>query len=991
MNDRPPLPSPQPNFHLYLFFSLLFLAAFSATTLLYLRVEAGVKKRIYTELSAIADLKLDQIVKWRNDRLGFAKTVIDDPFLIEALQRWSKDRNDQNCISGLRRWMANTGSLYQFSNVSLIDSQCTVLLSAKDSASLADPVLRAAVGSAVSGAGPQFTDLHRSVKGDIQIDLVAPFGAPAGNGLLLVIEIDPDKFLFPLIQSWPMPSRTAETLLLHVKGDSVEFLNDLRHKTNTALSFSLSVKKPRFLAAEAIRLGNGVFDRIDYRDESVLGAVRSIPRSPWYIVAKVDKTEIMEPVNQLFLIFLAFALLMAACTIISFLLIYRYQRASYYRSLYKAEQDKSRSEARFRALFNSMTEGVVLHEIVHDDRGKPVDYRIIDVNPGFTRHTGIAIEKAHGRLATELYNSPTPPYFDDYLRVAQTGKSFSFETFYPPMGKHFSISVFSPGIDLFATVFEDITKQKNNEEERKLTTEALKASEKRLAEEKERLLVTLRSIGDGVITTDVGGKITLMNQVAEQLTGCSHAESIGQPLADVFKIINEQTRQRCENPVEIVLKTGSIVGLANHTALIAKNGRARTIADSGAPIRDAHSNIIGVVIVFRDITDQQKTEIALRNAQKIESIGVLAGGIAHDFNNLLGGIFGYISLAIDEGGSRKVAGYHAKAMDTMERARALTRQLLTFAKGGAPARQCGDLFPFVQDTARFALSGANVSSSCDIQNGLWPCDFDKNQIGQVIGNIVINAQQAMPKGGVITITAQNMVLKELQVVTLHAGRYVRISVKDSGIGIPADILPRIFDPFFTTKQKGSGLGLATAFSIMTRHNGYIDVESMPGKGTTFHLYLPASPKVDNPAAALEIPVPITHRGEGRIIIMDDEEVMRDAIGAMLESLGYSVTRLCDGNEVQLHFQDARVKGESFAAIILDLTIPGGMGGLETAQAIREIDDKVPIFISSGYAGDPMLADPEKYGCTGSISKPYIKSELAAMLEKHLGSGTLGER
>jgi PAS domain S-box-containing protein len=990
MNDRPLLPSLKPDFRLYLFFSLLFIAAFAATTLLYLRVEAGVKKRIYAELSAIADLKLGQIVEWRNDRLGFAKTMIDDPFLIEALRRWSNDRSNRTLGNELRRWMANTGSLYQFSNVALIDSQCTVLLSAKDSASLADPVLQAAVGSAASGAGPQFTDLHRSVKGDIQIDLVAPFGAPAGNGLLLVIEIDPDKFLFPLIQSWPMPSLTAETLLLHVSGDSIEYLNELRHLKNSALSFRLPLNKKGLLAVDAVRQGKGVYDRVDYRDKPVLGAVRSIPGSPWYMVAKVDKDEIMKPVNQLFLIFLAFALLTAACMIISFLLIYRHQRALYYQSLYNAEQEKSRSEARFRSLFNSMTEGFALHEIVYDQGGKPVDYRIIDVNPAFTKHTGITVEKATGRLATELYSSPMPPYFEEYLRVTRTQKPFSFETFYPPMGKHFSISAFSPGIDLFATVFEDITRQKNTEEERKLTIEALVSSEKRLAEEKERLLVTLRSIGDGVITTNVEGTITLMNKVAEHLTGWDFSESIGRPLSEVFHIINEKTRARCENPVEKALTTGGIVGLANHTSLISKNGRERIIADSGAPIRDARSNIIGVVLVFRDVTDKQKTEEALRNAQKIESIGVLAGGIAHDFNNLLGGIFGYISLAIDEGGDRKTAGYLAKAMDTMERARELTRQLLTFAKGGAPARQRGGLFPFVQEAARFALSGANVSCSFDVQNGLWPCDFEKNQIGQVVDNIVINAQQAMPRGGVIAITAQNMTLKELQVATLGAGRYVRISVKDSGIGIPADILPRIFDPFFTTKQKGSGLGLATSFSIMTRHNGYIDVESTPGKGTTFHLYLPASDENGESAAPAGAEV-IRHKGAGRVLVMDDEEVMRDIVGNMLESLGYAVTRLGDGNAVLLHFHDARVKGESIAAIILDLTIPGGMGGKETAQAIRKIDGKVPIFISSGYAEDPMLAEPEKYGCTGSISKPYIKSELAALLEKHLGEGTLGAR
>jgi PAS domain S-box-containing protein len=828
----------QPQFRLYLAFSLLCLAAFAVATLLYLRTEAGVKKRIYAELSAIADLKLDQIVKWRSDRLSFAENIENDPFLNEAALRWIGNPGDKNLENRLRGWMANAGSLYQFSNVALIDSQCTILLSVKDSSSLADPTIRAAVGSASSSGEPQFSDLHRGAKGDIQIDLVAPLGLPAVAGLVLVFEVNPDKFLFPLIRSWPMPSATSETLILRLSGDSIEYLSELRHRKNSALSFKLPLSKKGLLAVDAVRRGTGVYDRIDYRDQPVLGAVRSIPNSPWYMVAKVDKAEIMAPVKQQFLIFLAFVFLAAMCAIVTFLLIYRHQRVRYYHSLYKAEQDKSRSEARFRALFNSMTEGVALHEIVHDDHGKPVDYRIVDVNPAFTNCTGISAENAKGRLATDLYNSPTPPYFDDSLQVAQTGKPVTFETFYPPMGKYFSMAVFSPGIDLFATVFEDIT-------------------------------------------------------------------------------------------------------------------------------------------------DRRKTEEALRNAQKIESLGVLAGGIVHDFNNLLGGIFGYISMAIDEGGDRRTVGHLAKAIDTMERARALTRQLLTFAKGGAPARRRGDLFPFIQETAQFALSGAKVSCFCDVESGLRQCDFDKNQIAQVVDNVVINAQQAMPQGGAITITAKNVTLAASQVGTLKKGPYVQVSVHDNGIGIAADILPRIFDPFFTTKQKGSGLGLATAISIMTKHDGYIDVESTPGKGAAVHLYLPAATENEGSAAPAGAEV-IRHKGEGRILVMDDEEVMRDAIGSMLESLGYNVIPHCNGDEVIRRFLDDKKQGHPVAAVILDLTIPGGMGGKETGEELRKHDATVPIFISSGYAEDPILADPQKYGFTDSICKPYLKAELASMLERHLG-------
>ena len=502
--------------------------------------------------------------------------------------------------------------------------------------------------------------------------------------------------------------------------------------------------------------------------------------------------------------------------------------------------------------------------------------------------------------------------------------------------------------------------------------------------EQKRLAVTLRSIGDGVITTDTHGNIDIMNKVAEELCGWTQIEAHGRPLSSVFNIINENTREPHENPTEKVIATGEIIELANHTVIISKDGTERIIADSAAPIKDKNNKIIGVVLVFRDITEKMKLLENSQRYQKLESLGVLAGGIAHDFNNLMGGVFGYIDLAMEESSDSKVNHYLAKAMQTIDRARGLTQQLLTFAKGGAPVQKITPLFPLIQETAEFALSGSNVSCRYDIEKELSPCIIDKNQICQIIDNIIINAQQSMPMGGTVEISANNISIEAKERQPLEKGSYVKVSIKDYGIGMSKKILSRIFDPFFTTKPKGHGLGLATCYSIINRHGGAIDVESVPDEGTTFHLYLPVSSE----PAVLNETTDIRHKGSGRIIVMDDEEVMQDTIGNMLETLGYSVVCKNDGRETLAFFVEEIKAKREITGLILDLTIQGGMGGKDVVGEIRKLNAGIPVFVASGYADDQVMKNPVKYGFTASICKPFRKIELTEMLEKYLKNNEL---
>ncbi len=504
-------------------------------------------------------------------------------------------------------------------------------------------------------------------------------------------------------------------------------------------------------------------------------------------------------------------------------------------------------------------------------------------------------------------------------------------------------------------------------------------AEAELAAEKERLAVTLRSIGDGVIAVDTANKIVVINKAAEVMTGWSQEEAVGRLFHDVFSIVNEQSRQPCENPVEKVLSKGEIIELANHTILIAKDGRERSIADSAAPIRDAASRIIGAVLVFRDVTEREKTAQELQRIQKVESVGVLAGGIAHDFNNILAAILGNLSLSLlNENLAPTTRVFLQAAEKATLRARDLTHQLLTFSKGGAPIKELSSLIEVIQDSADFVLHGKQATCRVSCPDDLWLVNIDKGQISQVIQNLVLNASQAMVGGGNIRISCVNA--KEIAELTYSGnrkGKYIKISISDDGIGIPTQLVDKIFDPYFSTKKEGSGLGLAICHAIISKHDGQIFVSSKPGVGTTFSIYLPASGNGQIHArdkGAVSSPA----MGKLKIMILDDDEMVRDVAKSMLTLLGHEVIFATDGHEaVELY----KKSGNSIDLMVMDLTIPGGMGGKEAVREILNLNPEAKVVVSSGYSNDPVMSRFRDYGFCAALVKPYQMSEFTKVIEK----------
>jgi PAS domain S-box-containing protein len=508
-----------------------------------------------------------------------------------------------------------------------------------------------------------------------------------------------------------------------------------------------------------------------------------------------------------------------------------------------------------------------------------------------------------------------------------------------------------------------------------------KQMEEALLAEKERLAVTLRSIGDGVIATDTKGRIVLMNYLAEKLTGWKQEKAQGLPVSEVLNLFNQHAGLRSENPVDWVLQTGKPVSLPVHTILLTRDGAERILAASAAPIIDRNQQTIGAVMVFQDKTLERLTEKELLKIEKLSSLGLLAGGIAHDLNNVLAVILGNISLAtMTPEDQDMVLKSLAEAEQAGMRARDMAKQLLTFARGGTPIKELASIGEIIQDSAKFSCAGTQARCEISTPKNLWPAELDPGQISQVIQNLVINAVQAMPQGGVVHLDAQNVALPEDNPFSLRPGRYIKIKVKDQGVGIWPDHLSKIFDPYFTTKEKGSGLGLATAYSIVKNHDGHITVESTAGHGATFSIYLPAAAKKFEPHQEKESEL---QKGKGKILVMDDEEMIRSNVGLMLKHLGYETEFAEDGAAALTLYTEAKVSRQPFDAIIMDLTIPGGMGGRETIQKLLEVDPQAKAIVFSGYADDPIMSNFREFGFQGFIKKPYNIKDVSEVLHRVL--------
>jgi PAS domain S-box-containing protein len=525
---------------------------------------------------------------------------------------------------------------------------------------------------------------------------------------------------------------------------------------------------------------------------------------------------------------------------------------------------------------------------------------------------------------------------------------------------------FSP---LSLTALVDITEQR-------LAEQALRDSEQRYRE-------LFESAVGGVYRSDLAGRFVSVNPAFARILGYDSPAELMRRSGPGFAASLYVKPGRRDEFVAQLSQADYVTNFESEVRV--RDGSTVWISENVHTIRDPQTGRPAYFDGFvSDITARLRLEGEFQRASKLEAVGILAGGIAHDFNNILTVVLGNVTLAeMDTEVTSAVARMLRDAKQATLRARDLTQQLLTFAKGGDPVRAVVALPELLRESAGFAMHGSKVRAVYELPEHLWPANVDKGQIGQVVQNLVINAVQAMPQGGSITLRAANVTLLERQVATLPAGDYIRLSVADNGVGIPSDHLAKIFDPYFTTKQTGSGLGLATVYSIIRKHQGHIEVESQLGTGTTFTFWLPAAPHGREDAPE---PVPESVRLHGRVLFMDDEEPIRSMAGLFLSRLGLDYVLTKEGAETVRLYREALEAGQRFDLVIMDLTVPGGMGGREAMQQIRAIDPQVRAIVSSGYSRDPVLANYRAHGFSGILPKPYSLEQLQQTLRNVFGPG-----
>jgi PAS domain S-box-containing protein len=512
-------------------------------------------------------------------------------------------------------------------------------------------------------------------------------------------------------------------------------------------------------------------------------------------------------------------------------------------------------------------------------------------------------------------------------------------------------------------------------------TERVEA-EKKIRESEEYIRNILDTVDDGFIVVDRDYRIMTANKAYCGQVGLACAEVVGKYCHEVSHLSERpcyETGEECA--VREAFATGvSRSAIHRH---VNKDGEILYVETKAFPNRDEAGNIVAAIETTHNITERHLLEAEQLKIQKLEAIGTLAGGIAHDFNNLLQGVFGYVTMAkLSVDTPEKVSELLDQAEKALSMSVNLTTQLLTFAKGGKPLIKNTDLRPVIENASKFALSGSKCLCHVALPRNLWLAEADDGQLAQVIQNLVLNASEAMPEGGSIDISAENVELQGgSSALQPNGGKFIKLVIRDTGVGIPEKHLQKIFDPYFTTKQKGSGLGLATSYSIIRNHGGAIEVISKPGHGTTFFIYLPAT-ETGKGESALVSGAPATRKC--RILVMDDEEVVLDVAKAMLMALGHEVEATTDSAHAVEKYRQALVSENPFDIVILDLTIKGGMGGEETLARMLELDQNVKAIVASGYSDNSVLNNFQGHGFSAVLSKPYSLATLRDCLSALVG-------
>jgi PAS domain S-box-containing protein len=951
-----------------LFLFLVFTVAVAGVFYLYHRAQtAAIEREVRNQLLAVADMKVEQIAGWRNAHLQHARSIMADAMSLAVMRRFLAQGGASERAQILT-WLQSLCNHAPYAGAVLADAQGRAVLSvgpAMDD----EQHTRGLVAEVFQRNQPVWSDLHRDdpsrpVHIGVNIPLRLGSGAPFGA---LLLSLDPNDFLYPFIRRWPAPSRTAQTFLVRRDGQDILHLSDVRGRPGSALNMRLPVTHPGVPAVRAILGAGGNFEGPDYRGVSVFAAARPVPGTPWFLVAQIDAEEVRGPIARRAIpeAIAAIALVLAFAAGVAFL--WRRQQARFYRDRYRAEVERRALIGHYDYLSRFANDVILLM----DEAGHIIEAndRALDVY-GYTRDEFLALSIRDLLHPSELGS------FDNQWNQVKDRKSSLFEKVHARRdGSALPVEVSARIIEVEGKVFRqsiirDIT-------ERRRAEAALRESEDRFRQ-------VVEGAPEGIMV-ESGARIQYLNPAAVSLLGALSASQLqGRSLLDM---VHPDEREEVGGRVESMAQ-GQPVPPAERRFL--RLDGSELLAEVSVT-RLEYDRRPATMIFFRDISGRKRAEAEqalleaqLRQAQKMESVGRLAGGVAHDFNNYLTVINGYCDMLLasfPEGHPVRESVDEIRAAG--ERAAALTQQLLAFSRKQIAEPKPVSLNEVIADAGRMLrrLIGADIEIVTDLAAEPAVVIADRGQMNQVLMNLAVNARDAMPQGGKLVIETQLAEIgDEYASVHPHArpGRFVVLSVSDTGVGMDREVLQRLFEPFFTTKKTGAGtgLGLATVYGIVRQSGGWITASSEPGRGACFRVYLAAVAPPAEPA-----PAEAAHARDGRgsetvLLVEDHPEVLR-LTREILRQRGYRLLEAANGAEAL-----ALAAGHPgpIDALVTDIVMPG-MNGRELAARVLELRPLVKVLFTSGYAAGALGSHGALDPGMAYLPKPFTASELALKLRQ----------
>jgi PAS domain S-box-containing protein len=1078
-----------------IFIFLFLVVSFSVTAFRYYRFQ---QKRIVlekqSELAAITDLKIWQITQWRNERLGDAEIISKNILAAHQIQSYFYAPNEPTRKKDILLWLRSFQNYIEYQSACLLDTGGIIRLSGSPLSDSLKPDVRTLVKEVVTQKREMLSDIQGSHDlSKLHLYLFAPLMITGQKDTtvvgILMLRIDPNKLLFPLIQMWPTPSNSSETLLIEQDNTEVVFLNELRHSKNTATILRLPISLDQLPAAMAVRGTEGIVEGIDYRGVPVLAALRQISNSPWFMVSKVDQEEVYAPLRIQAWTIIGVMILLILTSGAFLGLWWRNQRVLFYKRQYVAKVERLALLKHFEYLVKYANDVFVLAN---------EDLNIVEVNDsalevyGYTHdemlalnirdlhviqpdelpeqlkydieHEGATFESVHRRkdgntfpieisvrrievdekkyyqgiirditerkeaeeilkeseekFRTFAEQSPNMIFINHNGRVVYANAQceerigYSKEEFYSPNFNFLQITApeyvdllkdkFSKhmrGEEVSAYEYSLLTK-KGNRIDVIITTKLIpyengkailgiitditerKQAEKEQQQSHSLLRATLESTADGILVVNNFGKFVNFNAQFAKMWDIPEKILAEGNDKDAIEFVLAQLKY----PEDFISKVNYLYSHPDADSFdILEFKDGRTIERYSHPQR-IEGQAVGRVWSFRDVTEQKKLQNQFLQSQKIQSIGTLAGGIAHDFNNILAIILGYSStLEKNRNDAQRHAEGIAAIEQAIERGAALVRQILTFARKTDIAFESvtlpdlvHELFLMLKQTFPRTITFVQ-SYSPDLPNIL----ADRTQIHQTLLNLCVNARDAMPNGGAITIRAKRCSKEEVSVrfPTADQELYVCVSVVDTGIGMDKETYTRVFDPFFTTKEKGkgTGLGLSVVYGVMQSHHGFVDVESRVGEGTTFYLFFPTHETLQSQVKDAQSEKAVPAGGAETVLLVEDEYLILKALRKHLKSYGYKIYVAADGEEALDVFTRHR---DEIAVVLSDVGLPK-ISGTDVFKKLKDIDPNVKVILASGFFEPDLKFSLQQMGAQGFIQKPYSNDDVLRKIREVL--------